>query len=130
HTKLKVHGDEHTYFVFADEKRIMQVLENLISNSIKYGKEGGKTDIYIHDLDEQYLIEIADDGPGIPQQHLARVFERFYRADKSRSRKVGGTGLGLSIVKNIIEAHEQTINVSSEEGKGTTFNFTIQKYIE
>ncbi|MEZ5025382.1 MAG: HAMP domain-containing sensor histidine kinase [Chitinophagales bacterium] len=128
-TTLKLHSDENTVFVFADIKRITQVLENLISNSIKYGRENGTTHIYIHDLDEQFLIEISDNGPGISPEHLPRLFERFYRADKSRNRKINGTGLGLSIVKNIIEAHEQTINVSSELDKGTTFSFTLQKYI-
>lgn len=128
-TLLKVHSEENTTFAFADIKRITQVLENIISNSIKYGKTNGNTDIYIHDLDEQYLVEITDNGPGISAEHLPRLFERFYRADKSRNRKINGTGLGLSIVKNIIEAHEQTINVSSELGVGTTFSFTIAKYI-
>ena len=126
---LTVHSEENIVFVFADKKRIMQVLENLISNSIKYGKEGGNTDIFFHDLDDQFLIEIADNGPGTSSEHLPRLFERFYRADKSRNRKINGTGLGLSIVKNIIEAHEQTINVRSEIDKGTTFSFTLQKYI-
>ncbi len=126
---MTVHSEENTIFVFADPKRIMQVLENLISNSIKYGKQGGNTDIYFHDLDDQFLVEIADNGPGISAEHLPRLFERFYRADKSRNRKINGTGLGLSIVKNIIEAHEQTINVRSELDKGTTFSFTLQKYI-
>ncbi len=126
---LMVHSEEHTIFVFADQKRIMQVLENLISNSIKYNKENGNTDIYFHDLDDQFLVEISDNGPGINAEHLPRLFERFYRADKSRNRKISGTGLGLSIVKNIIEAHEQTINVRSEKDKGTTFSFTLQKYI-
>lgn len=127
--QLKVHSEENTVFVYADPKRITQVLENLISNSIKYGKENGHTDIYFHDLDDQFLIEITDDGPGISKEHLPRLFERFYRADKSRNRKISGTGLGLSIVKNIIEAHEQTINVRSELDNGTTFSFTLQKYI-
>ena len=126
---LSVHSEEHTIFVYADPKRITQVLENLISNSIKYGKENGNTDIYIHDLDEQFLIEISDNGPGISPEHLPRLFERFYRADKSRNRKINGTGLGLSIVKNIIEAHEQTINIRSELDKGTTFSFTLQKHV-
>jgi two-component system phosphate regulon sensor histidine kinase PhoR len=130
HVTLNVHSEDHSIFVFADPKRITQVLENLISNSIKYGRENGNTDIYIHDLDEQFLIEISDNGPGIAAEHLPRLFERFYRADKSRNRKINGTGLGLSIVKNIIEAHEQTINVRSELEKGTTFSFTLQKYIE
>jgi two-component system phosphate regulon sensor histidine kinase PhoR len=126
---MTVHSDENTIFVFADPKRITQLLENLISNSIKYGKEGGATDIYFHDLDDQFLVEISDNGPGISAEHLPRLFERFYRADKSRNRKINGTGLGLSIVKNIIEAHEQTINVRSELGNGTTFSFTLEKYI-
>jgi len=126
---LAVHSEEHAVFVFADPKRITQVLENLISNSIKYGKENGNTDIYIHDLDEQFLIEISDNGPGISAEDLPRLFERFYRADKSRNRKINGTGLGLSIVKNIIEAHEQTINVSSEFGSGTVFSFTLQRHV-
>jgi two-component system phosphate regulon sensor histidine kinase PhoR len=126
---LKVHSEENKIFVYADPKRIMQVLENLISNSIKYGKENGQTDIYFHDLDEQFLIEISDNGPGVSPEHLPRLFERFYRVDKSRTRKIGGTGLGLSIVKNIIQAHEQNIEVRSEVGKGTTFTFTLQKYI-
>jgi two-component system, OmpR family, phosphate regulon sensor histidine kinase PhoR len=129
HITLTVHGEENTFFVYADRKRIMQVMENLISNSIKYGREGGKTDVYFHDLDEQFLIEVTDNGPGIAPEHLPRLFERFYRADKSRNRKIGGTGLGLSIVKNIIEAHEQTIDVRSEPEKGTTFSFTLHKYI-
>ena len=102
---------------------------NLISNSIKYGKYSGTTDIQFYDLDEQILIEITDNGPGIEESDLPRLFERFFRAEKSRARKMGGTGLGLSIVKNIIESHDQTINVRSEVGIGTTFGFTLQKYI-
>jgi two-component system phosphate regulon sensor histidine kinase PhoR len=127
-TILTVHGNENSIFVYADPKRITQVVENLISNSIKYGRENGTTDIYFHDLDEQYLVEITDNGPGISEEHLPRLFERFYRADKSRNRKINGTGLGLSIVKSIIEAHEQTINVRSDIGHGTTFSFTLPKY--
>lgn len=128
--QVKIHAEENEYFVYADKNRILQVLENLISNAIKYNNEGGKVDIRIYDIDEQYIIEIADNGAGIDEDKLPRIFERFYRADKSRSRKVGGTGLGLSIVKNIIEAHEETINVSSTLGKGTTFTFTLHKHIE
>ncbi|QQR99221.1 MAG: sensor histidine kinase [Sphingobacteriales bacterium] len=127
---VKIHANENEYFVFADENRILQVLENLISNGIKYNIDGGKVDIRLYDIDEQYIVEISDSGTGIEEEKLPRIFERFYRADKSRSRKVGGTGLGLSIVKNIIEAHEETINVSSSLGKGTTFSFTLHKFIE
>ncbi|MCB0501047.1 MAG: sensor histidine kinase [Bacteroidetes bacterium] len=115
--------------VVADKSKIEQVLVNLISNSIKYGKYSGTTDIQFYDLDEQVLIEITDNGPGIEESDLPRLFERFFRAEKSRARKMGGTGLGLSIVKNIIESHDQTINVRSEVGIGTTFGFTLQKYI-
>lgn len=120
-TKLK------QLFVWGDPKRITQVLENLISNSIKYGKKGGTTTVSYYDLDEQIVIEVSDDGPGIAEENLSRVFERFYRADKSRARKIGGSGLGLSIVKNIVEAHDQNITVRSELGVGTTFSFTLEK---
>lgn len=115
--------------VFADKKRITQVLENLISNAIKYGRSnGGTVNITFLDLDEQVMVEVSDDGHGIEEQYIPRLFERFFRADKSRNRKIGGTGLGLSIVKNIIEAHDQTINVRSEIGNGTTFSFSLQKW--
>ncbi len=114
-------------FVKADEGRITQVLTNLIVNSINYGKEGGKTKIKFYDLDENYLVEVADDGRGIEEEHLPRLFERFYRVDKGRSRAEGGSGLGLSIVKHIIEAHKQTINVRSKYGEGSVFSFTLKK---
>ena len=114
-------------FVFADRFRIRQVLVNLVVNSVRYGKENGKTTIKISDVGEKIIIEVADTGIGIPPEHLPRVFERFYRADKSRSREQGGTGLGLSIVKHILEAHGQTINVMSTEGAGSVFSFTLKK---
>lgn len=113
--------------VRADAFRISQVLTNLITNSINYGKEGGKTIIRFFDMDEQILVEVEDDGPGIDQVHLPRLFERFYRVDKSRARHQGGTGLGLAICKHIIEAHKQTLNVRSEVGKGSVFSFTLKK---
>ncbi|GGC24955.1 two-component sensor histidine kinase [Parapedobacter defluvii] len=113
--------------VRADREKIRQVLVNLISNSIKYGKSQGHTYIRIYELFEAVLVEVTDDGIGIEEKNLPRVFERFYRTDKSRSRKIGGSGLGLSIVKHIIEAHQQTINVRSTEGMGTTFAFTLEK---
>lgn len=113
--------------VYADREKIRQVLVNLIDNSFKYGKAGGHTFIRIYELFEQVLVEVTDDGIGIEEKSLNRVFERFYRTDKSRSRKIGGSGLGLSIVKHIIEAHVQTINVRSTEGLGTTFAFTLEK---
>lgn len=120
-------GCDQPFYVFADKDKIRQVLVNLIDNSIKYGNENGNTVVSFYDMDENILTEITDDGAGIDEQHLPRLFERFYRADKSRSREIGGTGLGLSIVKHIIEAHNQTINVRSRMGVGTTFGFTLEK---
>ena len=114
-------------FVLADKERIRQVFVNLIVNSIKYGMEGGSTLVGFYDMDESILTEITDSGLGIDPEHLPRLFERFYRVDKSRSREQGGTGLGLSIVKHILEAHKQTINVRSSSGIGTTFSFTLKK---
>jgi two-component system phosphate regulon sensor histidine kinase PhoR len=113
--------------VTADRQKITQVLVNLIDNSFKYGKEGGHTWITLFDLHDQVLIEVTDDGAGIEEKYLPRLFERFFRTDTSRSRQIGGSGLGLAIVKHIIEAHEQTINVRSTEGVGSTFGFTLQK---
>lgn len=114
-------------FVYGDRFRIRQVLVNLIVNSVKYGKEYGETKIRFYDVGDTVMVEIADNGIGIAKEHLPRLFERFYRADKSRSREQGGTGLGLSIVKHIIEAHNQTIDVMSTEGAGTVFSFTLKK---
>ncbi len=114
-------------FVMADKERIRQVFINLIVNSIKYGKEGGSTMVGFYDMDESILVEITDNGIGIDPQHLPRLFERFYRVDKSRSRDQGGTGLGLSIVKHILEAHKQSINVRSSSGIGSTFSFALKK---
>jgi two-component system, OmpR family, phosphate regulon sensor histidine kinase PhoR len=113
--------------VFADKKRIMEVISNLMVNSIKYGKKGGYVKVGFFDLDDHIVVEISDNGIGIDKEQLPRIFERFYRVDKHRSREQGGTGLGLAIVKHIIEAHEQTINVNSQPDVGTTFTFTLQK---
>jgi two-component system phosphate regulon sensor histidine kinase PhoR len=114
--------------VNGDSRKIRQVLINLIDNSVKYGRENeGKTKLSFFDMDENILVEVSDNGPGIPEKDLPRVFERFYRTDKARSRKQGGTGLGLAIVKHIIEAHNQTVNVRSLPGVGTTFGFTLKK---
>lgn len=126
---IQVQAPKGPITVWADKSRIEQVLVNLVSNSIKYGKYGGTTDIQFYDLDEQVLTEVSDNGPGIEEADLPRLFERFFRVDKTGARKAGGTGLGLSIVKNIIEAHHQTVNVRSEVGIGTTFGFTLEKYI-
>lgn len=119
-------GCEDPIRVLADKSRIHQVLINLFDNAIKYGREGGEIVIGCYNIDEKKaLIEVTDDGFGIEEEHLPRVFERFYRTDKARSRKEGGTGLGLAIVKHIIEAHHQTINIRSQVGVGTTFGFTL-----
>lgn len=114
-------------FAYADREKIRQVLVNLVLNSIKYGVENGRTKISIYDMVENYLVEISDNGIGIEEKHLPRIFERFYRVDRSRSRAEGGTGLGLAIVKHIIEAHGQTVNVRSTPGLGSTFSFTVSK---
>lgn len=114
--------------VSADREKIRQVMVNLLQNSIKYSKEnGGLTAIKIFELHDQFLIEVTDNGIGIDQKHLPRLFERFYRVDSHRSRQEGGTGLGLAIVKHILEAHQQTISVRTTPNIGTTFAFTLQK---
>lgn len=113
--------------VNADMNSIQQVLVNLISNSIKYGSNDGKTTINQHMLDDSILIEVTDDGIGIDDKHMKHLFDRFYRVDPSRSRVLGGSGLGLSIVKHILEAHDQTINVSSKLDNGSTFSFSLDK---
>ena len=113
--------------VYADREKISQILINLLQNSIKYGNENGVTAVKIFELHDQFLIEVTDDGIGIEEKHLTRLFERFYRIDSHRSRQEGGTGLGLAIVKHILEAHQQTISVRSTPNIGTTFAFTLQK---
>ncbi|WP_075590448.1 sensor histidine kinase [Labilibacter marinus] len=118
---------EKQLMVNGDKQRLFQVFSNLVVNSINYGKQGGKTTINYYDMDNRYLIEVKDNGIGIKASDLPRIFERFYRADKSRSREQGGTGLGLAIVKHLIEAHNQTINVTSTFGSGTSFTITLDK---
>lgn len=113
--------------VVADKFRIRQVLTNLIVNSLKYGRENGETRIRFYDSGDHVTVEVADTGLGISKEHLPRIFERFYRVDKSRSREQGGTGLGLAIVKHIIEAHGQNIQVMSTEGVGSVFSFSLKK---
>lgn len=126
-TILYDHKTNAPIYVKADRQKVQQVLINLIDNAIKYGRTGGKTKVKTFMLLDQLLVEVTDDGMGIEEKNLSRVFERFYRTDKSRSRDIGGSGLGLSIVKHIIEAHQQTVNVRSTEGLGTTFGFTLEK---
>lgn len=118
---------EKPLMVKADRKRIVEVLTNLVVNGIKYGKKNGYLKVGFYDFDDKIVIEVSDNGIGIDKKDLPRIFERFFRVDKSRSREQGGTGLGLSIVKHIIEAHNQTINVQSVLNEGTTFTFTLEK---
>ena len=119
--------EDSEVFVEADKEKIRQVLINLIENSIKYGNEGGRTKVSFYDMDENVLVEISDNGIGVDAKDIPRLFERFYRVDKSRSRNQGGSGLGLAIVKHIIESHQQTVNVRSAPGIGSTFSFTLKK---
>jgi two-component system, OmpR family, phosphate regulon sensor histidine kinase PhoR len=121
--------DVHPVIVHADRRKIQDTLINLVVNSIKYGNKDGCTSVDFIDMEDKILVEVSDNGLGIPDENLPRIFERFYRVDKSRSRNVGGTGLGLAIVKHVIEAHNETIWVKSKENKGTNFTFTLRKGI-
>lgn len=119
-------GCEQPVTVFADKEKIRQVIINIVSNSIKYGKENGHIVASIYNTDGKHvLVEISDDGIGIAEEHLPRIFERFYRTDTGRSRDAGGSGLGLAICKHVIEAHNQTVHVRSKPDIGTTIGFTL-----
>ncbi len=119
-------GCEVPLTVHADKEKMRQVIINLIDNAIKYGKQNGQIEASAYKIEgKKILVEISDDGQGISEDHIGRIFERFYRTDTARSRKVGGSGLGLSICKHIIEAHDQTIHVRSTIDVGTTFGFTL-----
>jgi two-component system, OmpR family, phosphate regulon sensor histidine kinase PhoR len=115
--------------VFADRDRIKQVVVNLIDNAVKYNKENGEIIISIEERKESISVSVKDSGVGIPEEHLERIFERFYRVDKTRSREVGGTGLGLAIVKHIVEAHKGEVTVESKIGEGSKFTFTLSKIV-
>jgi two-component system phosphate regulon sensor histidine kinase PhoR len=117
----------HTHYVWADKERIRQVLINLVDNSIKYGNEGGQTLISFTDLPGEVETRVADNGIGVLQKDIPRLFERFFRVDKSRSREQGGSGLGLAIVKHIMEAHGTSVRVESMPGEGSTFSFSLKK---
>jgi two-component system phosphate regulon sensor histidine kinase PhoR len=107
---------------------VQQVVTNLVVNSIKYGKEGGTTEVSIEDLvNNKVIIRVTDNGEGIEKQHIPRLFERFYRVDKSGARSEGGSGLGLAIVKHIIEGHNEKIYIESQFGVGSEFSFTMEK---
>ena len=120
-------GCELPLVVYADKEKIKQVLINLVDNSIKYGREKGHIEGSAYKIDgRRILVEITDDGAGISEEHLPRIFERFYRTDLARSRKIGGSGLGLAISKHIIEVHDHTIHVRSKIDVGSSFGFTLQ----
>ena len=125
--KLKLIAPTGSIQVKADAQRISQVILNLVVNGIKYGKEKGLVQVIVTEKKKVYTISVVDNGPGIPEEHLHRIFERFYRIDKSRAKNSGGTGLGLSIVKHIVQAHNSKISVQSEENKGTRFEFKLEK---
>lgn len=115
-------------WVYADREKIQQVITNLIVNSIKYGRDKGTTEVAIEDLvNNKIIVRIKDNGEGIEKKNIARVFERFYRVDKSGARSEGGSGLGLAIVKHIIEGHNEKIYVDSTFGEGSEFSFTLEK---
>ncbi|MEI8116517.1 MAG: ATP-binding protein [Flavobacteriia bacterium] len=114
-------------YVQADRNKLGQVFTNLISNAISYGKENGTLIVSVLDISDHFLLEFKDNGPGIEPHHLSRLFERFYRVEKSRNRNEGGSGLGLAIAKHIVESHGQSIQVKSQVGVGTTFVITVEK---
>ncbi len=118
---------EKPIWVFADRDKIAQVLTNLIINAINYGKKGGFIKISNHELDNKILVEVEDNGIGITEEDMLRIFERFYRVEKSRARKKGGTGLGLAIIKHIIDSHNETVTVRSSPGEGSVFSFSLRR---
>jgi two-component system phosphate regulon sensor histidine kinase PhoR len=124
---LYLNKPDRPLWVEADRSRLRQVLVNLTENAIKYGKAEGQVLLELTGEKDQVIIRVKDDGPGIPPEHLGRIFERFYRVEKSRSRDMGGIGLGLAIVKQILEAHYTQISVKSELGVGTEFMFQLKK---
>ncbi|PHR48885.1 MAG: two-component sensor histidine kinase [Fluviicola sp.] len=124
---VKLHKQYDPIYVKGDKSRIAQVLTNLILNSINYGEKGGETIVRFYPMDDVIMTEVSDNGPGISEKDIPRLFERFYRVEQSRNRNEGGSGLGLAICKHIIESHGQNINVQSTVGVGSTFSFTLEK---
>ncbi len=128
--KIKFHleNNDAPVYVRGDKDKLQQVIQNLLVNSIKYGKEGGETEVSVMNFtNKKVVVRVTDNGEGIEQQNIPRLFERFYRVNKSGSRSEGGSGLGLAIVNHIVEAHKQKIYVESEFGVGSEFSFTIEK---
>lgn len=126
--RLKVETDTRPVIVYADWQRIFQVMSNLVSNAIKHSYEGGEVVVWFEIGKKNVTTHVRDYGEGIPAEHLPRIFERFYRVDKSRSREKGGTGLGLAIVKHILENHNTKAEVKSEPEKGSDFSFKLPRY--
>jgi two-component system phosphate regulon sensor histidine kinase PhoR len=124
---LSLSSKTKTAMAEGDKTRIYEVIANLVINSINYGKDEGNTTVEIVDIGKKWLVEVKDDGIGISEENIQRVFERFFRVDKSRSSKNGGTGLGLAIVKHILEAHGESVTVRSKINEGTAFSFTLKK---
>ena len=127
---MQVFAPAGEYQVMGDRGRLSQVLTNLGYNSIRYGNESGNTRFRLSSTGTKVIVEVADNGIGIPQEHLGRVFERFFRVDKHRNRATGGSGLGLSICKHVVEAHGETISVISTEGAGSVFSFSVKSAVE
>jgi two-component system, OmpR family, phosphate regulon sensor histidine kinase PhoR len=125
--RLKIEGRDRKIYAFADWQRITQVMTNLVSNAIKHSNDGDEVIVSFSSTKKNIVVRVQDFGEGIPEEHLSRIFERFYRVDKSRSREKGGTGLGLAIVKHILEGHKSKAEVTSELGKGSTFSFKLPK---
>jgi two-component system phosphate regulon sensor histidine kinase PhoR len=125
--RITLEVERKPVWVYADRKRILEVMNNLVVNSINYGRKNGTTSVEFTEQDKLWWISVTDNGIGIAEKDCKRIFERFYRCDKSRSREQGGTGLGLAIVKHIVEAHGQTVTVQSVLGQGTVFGFSLPK---
>ncbi|WP_258105233.1 cell wall metabolism sensor histidine kinase WalK [Marinoscillum sp. MHG1-6] len=125
--EITISGEVKKHFVYADFHRIYQVLTNLISNAVKYTRKGGKVWVDFEEKHGSIYTYVKDNGRGIPKEDINRIFERFYRVDKSRSKEKGGTGLGLAIVKHIMEAHDSKVSVESEYKKGSVFSFALKK---
>lgn len=126
--RLKLQNEQAPLIVFADYSKILQVMQNLISNAIKYNQDNGSVVVELTEDSESILVSVKDDGLGIPKKDINNIFNRFYRVDKSRSKKSGGTGLGLAIVKHILDSHNSMIEVTSKLGRGTTFTFSLPKH--
>jgi two-component system, OmpR family, phosphate regulon sensor histidine kinase PhoR len=126
--QLHIDARPNRVFAYADYHRISQVLTNLVSNAIKHSKDGGQVRVVLEQTKKNVIVKIKDQGEGIPPEHLPRIFERFYRVDKSRSREKGGTGLGLAIVKHILDGHNTRAEVESSPGKGSTFSFKLPRF--